>query len=131
MTAQETILRACRHDTRIGADTDMGNGEIIRVCVDCWNASVQARRAARKVQLSNHWGEYRVKQAAEMRKVGAEIGQRVFYFAPSMLGAFFGGCTYHGRITRNRNDIAVVRLDAPSGGHRFTAWHVGWRAVQS
>lgn len=105
----------------------MGHGEKLTVCADCWNESVDARRAARKAQLSEHWEAYRVKQAGAMESAGAEVGQRVEYFAASMLGGYFGGITIRGTIVLNRNRIAVVKLDNPGHGPKYTAWHKGWK----
>jgi hypothetical protein len=129
MPTQDEILRACDHSDRQRAETNMGHGEIIPVCCDCWNASVQARRRDRKIQLAEYWAEHRTKQAEVMRKAGAEVGQRVQYFAPSMLGGFFGGITYKGTIRRNRNGVAYVQLDQASNGKRSTVWHVAWRPI--
>lgn len=51
MTDQEQILRICNHVNRSCA-VNMGHGETLQVCDTCWNASVQARKAARKAQLA-------------------------------------------------------------------------------
>lgn len=54
MDAQTTILRACGHPTHPSrvCEVDMGKGERLRVCADCYNASVAARRAERKAYLA-------------------------------------------------------------------------------
>lgn len=51
MDTQETILRGCTHKAHSPCEVDMGAGETLAVCVDCWNAGVAARRAERKAQL--------------------------------------------------------------------------------
>ncbi len=127
MPTQDEILRACDHSDRQRAETNMGRGEILKVCADCWNASVYARRQDRKLQLATHWQEYRTKQAEAMKAAGAEVGQRVQYFCPSMLGAFFGGITVKGIIRVNRNGVAYVQLDQASNGTRATEWNKGWK----
>jgi len=105
----------------------MGAGETLAVCVDCWNSSVYARRAARKSQLADHWKQFRNEQATEMLAAGASIGDRVSYFAPSMLGAAFGGLLITGQIVANRNGVAVVKLDRQHDGKTQTAWNKGWK----
>jgi len=107
----------------------MGRGEKLRVCVECYNASVYARRSERKTQLATYWSEYRMKQAEAMREVGAFAGQRVQYFCRSMLG--FCGVLITGRIRINRNGVAVVRLDRIVDGHKETEWSKAWKEVQS
>ena len=52
MDAQETILRNCQHEERYRSLVDMGHGERLLVCCECWNAGVAARRAVRKAQLA-------------------------------------------------------------------------------
>jgi hypothetical protein len=71
MNAQDTILRACQHE-RKPCEVNMGNGEVIFTCGDCYNASVYARRAERKVQLAEHWNAYRCAQQEAMREAGAD-----------------------------------------------------------
>lgn len=130
MNAQETILRACSHE-RKPCEVNMGHGEILHTCADCYNASVDARRQERKHQLSVHWNKYRAEQEKAMRAADAHVGQRVSYFCPSMLGAYFGGITVTGRIVLNRNQIAIVKLDRPYDGKTSTAWHNGWKEVRA
>jgi hypothetical protein len=122
---QDDILRACQHTDRQTSEVKMTADEVIQVCTECWNASVAARRAARKVQLSDHWAKYRTEQAIAMREAGAEIGQRVSYFCRSMLG--FGGYSVLGTIVANRNRIAVVKLDHVQDGKTQTEWNKGWK----
>jgi hypothetical protein len=126
VTAQDTILRACSHSHK-PCDVNMGRGEILPVCAECWNQSVYARRTNRKAQLADHWRQYREEQSCAMREAGAVIGQRVSYFCRSMLG--FGGMTVTGRIAVNRNGIAVIRLDRIVDGKRQAAWSKGWRPI--
>src|SRR5258708_31916024 len=128
MSAQDTILRACSHD-RKPCEVNMGNGEVLNTCADCYNASVYARRAERKVQLAEHWTKYREEQADAMREAGAFVGQRVSYFCRSMLG--LGGITITGQIRANRNGIVVVRLDQIVDGKREASWNKGWHGVTS
>ena len=109
----------------------MGKGEILFTCANCYNASVYARRAERKLQLSEHWQGYSREQREAMREVGAVPGQRVTCFLPSMLGGYFGGITLAGRIVLNRNGVAIVKLDRPYNGAHSAAWHKGWKEVQS
>ncbi len=47
---QTEILESCQHDRR-PCEVKMTDGRIIFVCNECWNASVEARRALRKAQL--------------------------------------------------------------------------------
>lgn len=103
----------------------MGRGEVLNVCTDCWNASVDARRRDRKQELAEHWRKESAAQSEAMAAAGAQIGQRVSYFCRSMLG--LGGYTVSGTITRNRNGLAVVRLDRLYEGKRFTQWTKEWR----
>jgi hypothetical protein len=124
--AQDQILRTCNHE-RKPCDVNMGHGEVIKVCADCWNESVYARRRDRKTQLAEHWREYREKQAIALQSAGVAVGDRVQYFAPSMLGPAFGGIMFLGTIRRNRNGVAYVQLDRPSDGKRSTAWTHGWK----
>jgi hypothetical protein len=128
MNTQETILRNCQHTDRQRSDVDMGHGERLPVCCECWNASVAARRADRKAQLAEHWREYREAQTKAMAEVGAQCGQRVTYFCRSMLG--FGGFSVTGTIVRNRNGVAVVKLDRKYDGKTTTEWNKGWRISQ-
>lgn len=125
--AQEAILRECAHREASRSEVDMGHGERLPVCVDCWNRSVQARKAGRKASLMKYWAEYAAAQSRAMAEVGASVGQRVERFFPSMLGEFFGGLTLHGRIIRNRNGVAIVKLDSPYNGKTTCSWSVGWR----
>jgi hypothetical protein len=129
MDAQETILRACQHPTSNPCEVNMGRGERLNVCADCWNAGYRARKAARKAQLADHWTKYREEQVCAMSEVSAQIGQRVQYFAASMLG--LGGFLITGQIVTNRNGIAVIRLDSKFDGKRYTAWHRAWKEAQS
>jgi hypothetical protein len=117
---QDEILRACSHADRLTSEVTMGRGEIINVCCDCWNASVAARRSARKAQLAEHWTKYREVQAIAMQDAGAHIGQRVQYFAASMLGPCFGGILVTGTIRVNRNAVAYVHLDRSFNGKKST-----------
>jgi hypothetical protein len=128
MNAQDTILRACQHE-RKPCEVNMGNGEVVFTCGDCYNASVYARRAERKVQLAKHWDAYRCAQQEAMREAGASIGQRVSYFCPSMLG--LGGVTVTGQIRANRNGIAVIRLDQIVDGKREASWNKGWKEIRA
>jgi len=128
MTAQDTILRACAHAPQ-SCEVNMGKGEIIRACSECWNQSVYARRAERKRELAAHWNEYRTRQTEAMREAGATFGQRVSYFCRSMLG--FGGVLVTGTIVANRNGIAVVRLDRIVDGHKQTEWTKAWRPMDT
>lgn len=130
MSAQDTILRACQHE-RKPCEVNMGKGEVIFTCSDCYNASVYARRAERKLQLSEHWQGYSREQREAMREVGAEVGQLVTCFLPSMLGGYFGGITLTGRIVLNRNGVAIVKLDRPYNGAHSTTWHKGWKEVHA
>ena len=130
MGAQETILRACQHPHR-PCEVNMGRGEVIHTCADCYNASVDARRRERKNQLAVFWNDFRAKQEKAMREANAHVGQRVSYFCPSMLGGFFGGLTLTGRIVLNRNLVAIVKLDRPYNGQKSCQWHNGWKEVQS
>lgn len=109
----------------------MGRGEVLPVCSDCYNASVYARRAERKTQLAEHWRVFADKQKQSMRECGAQVGQRVTSFYPSMLGPYFGGLTLTGRIALNRNGIAIVKLDRPYNGQHSAAWHNGWKEVRA
>lgn len=126
--SQLDILRACNHTDRPRSEVLIRKGETLLVCTPCWNESVYTRRAERKQQLAGHWQAYREQQDREMLAAGATIGQRVYYFAPSMLG--LGGITVRGTITRNRNQIAVVRLDAKFDGRRYTEWTKAWRLAR-
>jgi hypothetical protein len=128
MTAQDTILRACSHSPK-PCEVNMLDGTTLAVCGECWNQSVYARRAERKTQLAEHWSKFAGEQEAAMRDAGASIGQRVQYFCPSMLGAYFGGLTLTGRIARNRNGVAIVKLDRPYNGQHSAAWHKGWKTI--
>lgn len=123
MTTQEAILRACNHPN---ADEMKIGREIIHACTDCWNRSVAARQDERKQQLAAHWKQYAAEQTAAMKAAGAEIGQRVSYFAMHMLG--FGGMTFTGTIVLNRNKVPVIRLDQKYQGKRFIEWSRGWRS---
>lgn len=125
MTAQDRILRACNHPDGPRSEVDMGKGEIIMVCLDCWNRSVTARKAERKAQLADHWQQIAREQATEMQKAGATIGQRVSYFAPAMIG--LGGMLITGTIKLNRNGVAVVRMDSKCNGRRETEWTKAWK----
>ena len=127
MSIQVDILRACNHTDRPRSEVLIRKGETILTCTPCWNESVHARRAERKQQLAAHWQQERERQDREMQAVGATIGQKVYYFAPSMLGGFFGGITVTGTIARNRNQIAVIRLDEKHNGERYTQWTKAWR----
>ena len=129
MSAQSAILRACSHDPK-PCEVNMGKGEILFTCAECYNASVYARRAERKTQLAEFWGKHAAEQAAAMRDAVATVGQRVQYFCPSMLGAYFGGITLTGRIVKNRNGVAIVKLDRPYNGQLSAAWHNGWKQVK-
>jgi len=129
MTAQDAILRACHHDTGNPCELDMGHGEKLNVCANCWNASVYARLEERKKQLAEHWRKYVWEQKKAMDEVGAFVGQRVQYFCRSMLG--LGGITITGRIVTNRNGVGVVRMDQIVDGKREAAWNKAWREVQS
>ena len=51
MDTQETILRTCTHDDATPCVTLPG-GETLRVCSECWNEGVYARRAERKAELA-------------------------------------------------------------------------------
>lgn len=88
MATQTEILRACNHE-RKPCEVNMGHGEILNVCAECWNQSVDARRRNRKAQLAEHWQEYRAKQIEAMKAAGAAVGDRVQYFAPSMSRTVF------------------------------------------
>ena len=126
---QDEILRACHHTDRQTSEVRMGHGEILMVCCECWNASVYARRSARKAQLADHWTKYRDVQAIAMQEAGAEVGQRVQYFAASMLGPAFGGLLVKGTIRVNRNGVAYVHLDHAHNGKHSTEWNKGWKAI--
>jgi hypothetical protein len=126
---QDQILRACDHTDRQTSEVTMGHGEIIKVCCQCWNASVSARRNARKLQLAEHWTKYREAQAVAMHDADAHIGQRVQYFAASMLGAAFGGILVTGTIRVNRNAVAYVHLDRSFGGKKSTEWNKSWKGI--
>lgn len=125
MNAQTAILRACQHPTSNPCEVNMGKGERLNVCSDCWNAGYRARKAERKQQLAEHWTQYRAEQACAMSEAGAKVGQRVQYFAASMLG--LGGILITGQIVTNRNGVAVIRLDSKYDGKRFTAWSKAWK----
>jgi len=127
VTAQETILRACQHPHSGQLNVNMGRGEMLSACVDCWNSSVTARREERKAQLAEHWRKYAEEQRQAMESVGAKVGQRVQYFCRSMLG--FGGVTVNGVIALNRNGVPVIKLDQVVDGKKQAAWNKGWRAV--
>jgi hypothetical protein len=128
MDAQEIILRNCQHTDRQRSDVDMGQGERLLVCCDCWNAGVTARRADRKAQLAEHWRNYREAQTKAMAEVGARPGQHVHYFCRSML--LLGGIDVTGTIALNRNGVAVVKLDRKYDGKTQTTWNKGWRPIQ-
>lgn len=123
MTTQEAILRACNHQP---ADCEVKiRREILHVCCDCWNRGVKVSQDERKQQLAAHWKQYAAEQTAAMKAAGAEVGQRVSYFAMHMLG--FGGMTFTGTIVLNRNKVPVIRLDQTYQGKRFIEWSRGWR----
>jgi hypothetical protein len=124
---QDEILRACHHADRQTSEVQMGHGEILMVCCQCWNASVAARRSARKQQLADHWKAYSKKQAVAMREADADVGQRVQYFAASMLGPRFGGLLVTGTIRLNRNGVAIIRLDHAHNGKHSTEWNKAWK----
>lgn len=124
MSEQDRIIRACNHTDRTRAEVNM-DGEIVKCCCACWNASVQARREARNDELAEHYTKFAEEQKAAMASVGAQVGQRVTYFLASQI--FIGqGIRYTGVIKLNRNGIAVVKLD---GSHKQTSWHKGWKAA--
>lgn len=50
----ERILRDCCHDRGRDCEVDMGHGETLYVCCECWNRHVYARQEARKAQLAEH-----------------------------------------------------------------------------
>lgn len=58
MTSQEmyqhadSILHNCSHDGHKNCEVDLGHGRRLWCCVECWNAHVAARRAARKQQIA-------------------------------------------------------------------------------
>ena len=118
---QTQILEACDHSPK-SIETSGG----IRCCVECWNRGAQQRKADRKAQLTEYWFIQRAKQASAMDSAGAQVGDLVSYFAPSMLGPAFGGLRYTGQIIRNRNGYCVVKLDSPSDGKSIVPWNVGW-----
>jgi hypothetical protein len=51
MDTQTAIILGCTHPTG-RACVDVGGGRLVDCCTACWNASVTARRAARKAQLA-------------------------------------------------------------------------------
>ena len=118
---QTQILEACSHSPK-SIETSGG----IRCCVECWNAGTVARKADRKAQLSEYWAKQSARQSVAMNDAGAQVGDLVSYFAPSMLGPAFGGIRYTGQIIRNRNGYCVVKLDSPSDGKSIVPWNVGW-----
>lgn len=126
---QDQILRACDHTDRQTSEVTMGHGETIKVCCECWNASVAARRSARKTHLAEYWTKYRQAQSIAMQEAEAHIGQRVQYFAASMLGPAFGGILVTGTIRVNRNAVAYVHLDRSFNGKKSTEWNKAWRAI--
>lgn len=127
MTTQQTILRSCSHASR-PCEVNMGRGEVITVCSDCWNRSVYAARDERKAQLAAHWNTVREAQDTALLSAGQKIGDRVSYFCASMLG--IGGYIVTGTIKRNRNGIAVIRFDHPQQGKHSTEWCKGWKVMQ-
>lgn len=52
----EAILKECDHSDRWLTVWLTGGGEI-KVCTDCWNAHVAARREARKAELAEYWAK--------------------------------------------------------------------------
>jgi hypothetical protein len=127
MTTQQNILRACSHASR-PCEVNLGTNrkpEVIFVCSDCWNTSVYAAQDERKAQLAKHWQQVREAQDAEMVAAGQKIGDRVSYFCASLLG--IGGYLVTGKITRNRNGIAVIKFDSPQQGKHSGQWCKGWR----
>ncbi len=86
-----------------------------------------ARRDERKAQLADHWKQYREAQAVAMAQAGQQIGQRVSYFCASMLG--IGGYLVTGTIKRNRNGVAIIKLDRPENGKTSTEWCKGWKVI--
>lgn len=129
MTTQQTILRACTHSHQ-PCEVNLGTNrkpEVIFVCSDCWNTSVYAARDERKAQLAEHWRKVREAQDAAMLAAGQQIGQKVSYFAMSLLG--IGGYLVTGTIKRNRNGIAVIKFDCPQNGKMSTEWCKGWKVI--
>ena len=129
MTRQDEILRGCNHLGGQTCEVSMPRGEVLSVCSECWNASVYVRRAERKQQLANHWKEYREAQAVAMENAGAHVGQRVHFFAASMLGPMFGGLVVTGTIRVNHNGVCYVRLDRPANGKKTTEWNRAWKSI--
>ena len=56
--AQTRIILACTHGNLTHCDVKLARGRTVHCCVDCWNTSVYARRAALK--------QYRTEQRASL-----------------------------------------------------------------
>jgi len=122
---QLRILRACQHVDVMRCGVRVSATELLDVCLPCIHAGREAFDAGRKAYLAAWWHSQASVQSTAMKDCQVDIGMRVQRFCPSMLG--FGGVTLTGTVTRNRNGMAVVRMDAKCSGRRFDTWNRGWR----
>jgi hypothetical protein len=128
LVRQLSILRSCGHRDRTLCGVRVSSSELLEVCLPCIHLGRAAFDAGRKAYLKAYWHSQASIQDSALKDCHLAIGMRVQRFCPSMLG--FGGMTLTGKLVRNRNGIAVVRMDATLNGKRFTGWDYGWRPVK-
>jgi hypothetical protein len=128
LAKQEAILRACQHRDRTLCGVRVSAAELLYVCLPCIHAGREVYDAGRKAYLAAWWHSQASVQSSAMKDCQVAIGIRVQRFCCAMLG--FGGVTLTGIVVKNRNGMAVVRMDAKCNGRRFTHWDRSWKPVK-
>lgn len=124
LAREACVYQSCTHRDRSVIHVWLSKREYV-VCRECLHAGRAICDASRKEYLAAYWRSKASIQSTQLKDCQVSIGMRVQRFCPSMLG--LGGMTLTGTLVKNRNGIAVVRMDQKCNGKRFTCWDYGWR----
>ena len=122
------ILTDCRHDPQ-PCEVNIPKRGKTRVCSECWNRHVDARRSVRKAELKVWKDQERTRTLEQLRRVGISVGDKVIAY-PSALGAMIAGARpIHGRIVERAGYVRIDcghKVSTTTGSARYLPWQAGW-----